>query len=79
MGIYADGAFPTANDLYGMKYTEGDYVKVAEAMGAYAERVEQPQDIVPAFRRAIAKIAAGQTALVEVMTDAREKSFSHRG
>ena len=79
MGIYGDNAFPTANDLYGMKYTEGDYVKVAEAMGAYGERVEQPQEIVPAFKRAIEKIEAGQTALVEIMTDGKEKSFSHRG
>ena len=32
MGIYRPENFPTANDLYGTKYTGGDFSKVAEAM-----------------------------------------------
>lgn len=30
-----------------------DYVKLAEAFGAFAERVERPEDLKPAFKRAV--------------------------
>ena len=30
-----------------------DYVKLAEAFGAFAERVEKPEDLKPAFKRAV--------------------------
>jgi acetolactate synthase-1/2/3 large subunit len=45
----------------------GNFSLVAQGLGAYAERVEQPADLVPAYRRAIAATEAGQAALVEVM------------
>ena len=79
MGIYGPGSFPTANELYGTRYTKGDYTKIAEALGAYAERVEDPQQIVPAIRRAQQVINSGQPALLEMVTDPNEKSFSFRG
>ena len=44
----------------------GNFTMVAQGLGAYAERVEQPADLIPAFRRAIAATEAGQAALVEV-------------
>jgi len=43
-----------------------DFVKYAEAFGAYAERVERPGDIRPAFERAL---KAGRPALVDVIVD----------
>ena len=45
----------------------GNFSQVAQGLGAYSERVEQPGDITPAFRRAIQAIDSGQAALVEVM------------
>ncbi len=79
MGIYGPDSFPTANELYGTRYTKGDYAKVAEAMGGYAERVESPREVVPAIRRAQRVVESGQAALLEMVTDPDEKSFSFRG
>ena len=45
----------------------GNFSQVAQGLGAYSERVEQPEDIIPAFRRAIQATESGQAALVEVM------------
>lgn len=45
----------------------GNFSLVAQGLGAYSERVVQPEDIIPAFRRAIQATESGQAALVEVM------------
>ena len=43
-----------------------DFVKYAEAHGAYGERVEKPADIKPSFQRAI---NSGRPAIVEIIVD----------
>jgi len=45
----------------------GNFSLVAQGLGAYSERVVQPEGIIPAFRRAIQATESGQAALVEVM------------
>jgi acetolactate synthase I/II/III large subunit len=45
----------------------GNFSLVAQGLGAYSERVEQPSDLIPAYRRAIRATENGQAALVEVM------------
>ena len=45
----------------------GNWSKVAEGLGAYSERVEDPEEVGPALERAIAATESGQAALVEVM------------
>ena len=45
----------------------GNWSKVAEGLGAYSERVEDPEQVGPALKRAIAATESGQAALVEVM------------
>ena len=45
----------------------GDFSIVARGLGAYSERVEQPSELIPAFKRAIRATDDGQPALVEVM------------
>ena len=77
MGIYSPDSFPVANEIYGTKYLTGDYAAVAEAMGGYNERVEQPAEVVPAILRAQREVAAGRTALLEIITS-EERTFSHR-
>lgn len=42
----------------------GNYAKVAEGLGAYAQRVDNPDEVAPALRRAM---ESGRTAVVEVM------------
>lgn len=48
-------------------YTRFD--ELARALGCHAEYVEQPDDIAPALARAALAVKAGQTALVNVVTD----------
>ena len=46
----------------------GNYAAMAQAFGGYGERVERPEDIVPAILRGIAATQAGQPALLEFIT-----------
>ena len=50
------------------------YDRMAEALGAHGEFVEDPGDISPALRRAMAVVAAGQPAIVNVVTDWRARA-----
>ena len=43
-----------------------DFVKFAEAYGAYGERVEKPDDIKPALQRAI---ATGKPAIIDIIVE----------
>ena len=45
----------------------GNYTKIASGLGAYAERVEEPEEFVPALKRAIASTREGQAAVLEVI------------
>ncbi|MBI1872460.1 MAG: twin-arginine translocation signal domain-containing protein [Acidobacteria bacterium] len=49
-----------------------DYAKLAQSMGVYAEGpIENPADLAPALRRAIAVVKRGEPALVDVVTQPR--------
>ena len=50
-----------------MAKLSGDWSVVAQGLGAYSERVEDPSDVGPALQRAITATENGQAALVEVM------------
>ena len=50
----------------------GEYAKVAEGLGAYAERVDSPDEVGPAIRRAIEANGTGQPALLEMITKEEE-------
>jgi acetolactate synthase I/II/III large subunit len=51
---------------------EPDFAKLAQSCGWYAEGpIVQPKDIAGALRRAIAKVKAGQPALVDTVLQAR--------
>ena len=67
---------PVATEKYELNRLTGDYLKVGEALGAHAERVEAPDELVPAFRRAAEANRRGETALVEVMV--KEEATSNR-
>jgi acetolactate synthase-1/2/3 large subunit len=69
------GRFPTASKRSNLHVISGDYAKIAEGLGGYSERVEQPQGIVPAIQRAKKKVDSGQPALIEIITR-EELNFS---
>ena len=45
----------------------GNFSEVARGLGAYSERIEAPDEIIPAYKRAIQATEKGQAALVEIM------------
>ncbi|MGH6681606.1 MAG: hypothetical protein ACREDL_22335, partial [Bradyrhizobium sp.] len=54
------------------------YDKMAEALGCYAEYVEQPEDIRPALQRAWKKVEEGMVGVVNVKTDYRARATTVR-
>jgi acetolactate synthase I/II/III large subunit len=67
MGGYAQH-MPTASQRYGVSRLSGNYAKVADGLGAHAERVERPDDVVGAITRAIEATRQGQPAVLEMIT-----------
>jgi thiamine pyrophosphate-dependent acetolactate synthase large subunit-like protein len=67
MGNY-EAHIPKAVERYGTKYLSGNYSEVARGLGAFAERVERPEEIVPALRRGIDQTREGKPALLEFIT-----------
>ena len=63
---------PYASERWGSNKLSGDYSKVAEALGAHAERVETPDQIGPSIRRAVEATASGRPAVLEMMTKEEE-------
>ena len=60
--------YPVAAERFGFTNLYGEYAKLADTLGAYSERVEQPGEILPAIQRAREAIATGRPALLEFMT-----------
>jgi thiamine pyrophosphate-dependent acetolactate synthase large subunit-like protein len=55
----------------------GNYAGIARELGGWSERVEDPEQIADAFRRARRATEEGKAALLEFITSA-ETAFSHR-
>ena len=56
------------SSLSGGLSLSGNWSKVGEALGGYAERVEKPDEIIPAIKRATKSVDSGRSALLEVIT-----------
>ncbi|MBB4440138.1 MULTISPECIES: thiamine pyrophosphate-requiring protein [Rhizobium] len=67
LGGYAK-SMPIATTKYGANQVTGNYAPIAEALGGHGECVRDPAQLRPALLRALAKVKAGQAALVEVVT-----------
>ncbi|MBX4863246.1 thiamine pyrophosphate-requiring protein [Rhizobium bangladeshense] len=67
LGGYAK-SMPIASTKYGANRVTGNYAPIAEALGGHGECVRDPAQLRPALLRALAKVKAGQAALVEVVT-----------
>ena len=62
----------TATAKYRSTDISGNYAEFARALGGHGERVTEPDDIVPAIRRAVAKTREGTPALLEFITEKAE-------
>ena len=60
---------PVATEKYRATDITGDYAMFARSLGCHGERVTEAREIVPALKRALAAIDAGQPALVEFITE----------
>lgn len=59
---------PVSTEKYRSTDISGDYAAFARALGGHGERIESPDQIVPAIRRGIAATEAGRPALLEFIT-----------
>ncbi len=64
-----------AQEKFGSTDISGHYADMAVAFGGYGERIEDPNDIVAALERGIAKTEEGVPVLLEFITD-KEISYS---
>ena len=65
----------TSHKLYGTQNVGGNYADIGRALGGWAEKVEDPDQIVPAFQRARKATEDGKAALLEFITS-REYQYS---
>ena len=66
-----------SHELYNTRDLSGNYAGLGREMGGYAERIEDPAEIIPAFQRARQKTEEGQAVLLEFIT-AVETEVSYR-
>jgi acetolactate synthase-1/2/3 large subunit len=66
---------PVSTERYRSTDISGDYAAFARALGAFGERITEPDQIVPAIKRGVAATEAGRPALLEFMTS-KETSVS---
>ncbi|MEM4312018.1 MAG: thiamine pyrophosphate-requiring protein [Nitrososphaerales archaeon] len=57
---------PTTSKL--LSHTITNYSKVAEGLGWYSERIEKPDEIIPALKRGMREVENGKPALLEFIT-----------
>ena len=68
MAIYPDSRFPYSVEKYNIKGLSGQFSEVAQALGAYAEKVVDPIDIIPAIQRGLDVTQTGRPAVLEFIT-----------
>jgi acetolactate synthase I/II/III large subunit len=69
-GLFPDGVSARRETAVGTRFTQApDYPTLAAACHAHGERVEKAEDLVPALRRALAAVDAGQAAVVECVIE----------
>jgi acetolactate synthase-1/2/3 large subunit len=70
-------ALAISHERYRARDIGGNYADLGRAMGGYAERIEKPDDIIPAIQRARQYNEAGRAVLLEFITS-QEINYSHR-
>ncbi|KON31277.1 hypothetical protein AC482_01250 [miscellaneous Crenarchaeota group-15 archaeon DG-45] len=60
--------YPAAHERYSLGRMTGNYADLAESLGGHGERVEEPDEITPAVKRAVKSVRSGRSALLEFIT-----------
>ena len=67
--LFPEGWAVTHDSYLGVDISpQPDYVKIAEAFDVYAEKIEDPDNIEPALKRALQKLTDGKPGLLDVIT-----------
>ena len=64
--MYPKGVAVDTNVFHGTHINAPDFTKVAEAFGAYGERVENPAQVKQALKNALEANEEGRTAIIDV-------------
>ena len=64
--------FPYATEHWQSNQLTGEYATVAQGLGAYAEKVESPDEIAAAIQRGLAANREGKPAVLEIITKEEE-------
>jgi acetolactate synthase I/II/III large subunit len=68
--LFPGGASVQANAYPGVRFEQPpDYAALARSCHAHGERVEDPAEVEPAIRRALAAVARGQSAVLDVVIE----------
>ena len=67
-----------SHELYNTRDLGGNYADMGQAMGGYAERVQDPAEIIPAFRRARRATEQDRTAALLEFITSSETEASYR-
>lgn len=59
---------PNASEHFGSNRLSGNYARVAEGLGAHAERIEDPSSVRAAMERGIAATREGRPVVLEMIT-----------
>ena len=68
----------TSHEMFNTRDLGGNYADMGRAMGGYAERIEDPAEIIPAFRRARQVTEEQGTAVLLEFITSSETEASHR-
>ncbi|MBM04276.1 MAG: hypothetical protein CL766_05775 [Chloroflexi bacterium] len=60
------GGYPAAKEKFGTTFLTGDYAKIAEGLGAIGIVVKDPNELIPAIKKAQELNASGKTVLIDV-------------
>ena len=66
---YPEGDAASSGIFHGVHIPGPDYAKLVSPFGGHGERVEEPSQLVPALRNALAAVNEGRIALVDVVLD----------
>jgi acetolactate synthase-1/2/3 large subunit len=65
--MYPEGTAVTSDTFFGTHINAPDYVKVAESVGGYGERVDEPGALADALRNGLTAVDEGRPAIVDVI------------
>jgi len=72
------GGYPVAKEKFGTTFLTGNYSKIAEGLGAIGIVVKDPNELIPAIKKAQELNASGKTVLIDVHSnlEGRRSNFN---